>query len=360
MNMGLILVLSFIIAGALSALLTPVAIKIAPKIGAMDVPKDQRRMHSKPMPRFGGFAIFIAVSLTVLFNMREFGDKRIYFILAGGLLIYLLGIIDDLKNLPAKVKFLIEIAISIGLYFSGLRIEFIKNFFGTGHMNFGAIVCFIFTVLWITGITNTVNLIDGLDGLATGTSAIASLSIAYVAYRNGMFAVSASMLALAGATIGFLPFNFYPAKIFMGDGGSLFLGYMLATISIIGPIKGATIVAVIVPVLVLGFPIFDTLFAIIRRLANKRPIMEADKGHLHHRLMRLGYGQRRATLTLYCVSGIMGVAAITLSSGQYLETLALFGITFVMIYIFLTDPNHLKPQIKNPEEPGKAEEKKEN
>ena len=149
------------------------------------------------------------------------------------------------------------------------------------------------------GITNTVNLIDGLDGLAAGTSAIASLCIAYVAYIHGMYLASGAMLALAGGALGFLPYNFYPARIFMGDGGSLFLGFLLSTMSILGPVKSATIVAVIIPVLVLGVPIFDTAFAIFRRLVNKRPIMEADKGHLHHRLMKLGYGQRRATLMLY-------------------------------------------------------------
>ncbi len=341
--------MTFLLAFVLSLVMTPVAIKIAPKIGAMDIPKDTRRMHTKAMPRFGGLAIFVGTSVSTAVFLLQL-DNRITGILIGGMLIYILGIIDDLKNLPAKVKFLGQTVIAVIMYMYGLRIEFIGNFFGGGRSELGTVLCFIVTVLWIVGITNTVNLIDGLDGLAAGTSAIASLCIAYVAYIHGMYLASGAMLALAGGALGFLPYNFYPAKIFMGDGGSLYLGFMLATMSIIGPVKSATIVAVIIPVLVLGVPIFDTAFAIFRRIVNKRPIMEADKGHLHHRLMRLGYGQRRATLMLYGVSGIMGVAAVTFSRDLFVETAGLFAIAFMLIYIFLTDANHIMPQIKNPED----------
>lgn len=339
--------ITFLVSFVLAFAMTPVAIKLAPKIGAIDVPKDGRRMHTKAMPRFGGLAIFTGttISMTIFLTF----DQRIIGIIVGGVLIYILGILDDLRNLPARVKFMGQICIAIIMYMFDIRIEFITNFFGEGKSYFGVVLCFIITILWIVGITNTVNLIDGLDGLAAGTSAIASLCIAYVAYIHGMYLVSGSMLALAGGALGFLPFNFYPAKIFMGDGGSLYLGFMLATLSILGPVKSATIVAVIIPVLVLGLPIFDTAFAIFRRMVNKRPIMEADKGHLHHRLMSLGYGQRRATLMLYCVSGIMGVAAVTYSRGLWMETIGLFAISFLMIYIFLTDANNAIPHIKQPE-----------
>ena len=336
--------ITFLVSFVLSLLMTPVAIRVAPKIGAIDVPKDGRRMHTKAMPRFGGLAIFTGstVSMAIFLNF----DHRIIGILVGGVLIYILGVLDDLRNLPAKVKFMGQISIAIIMYMFDIRIKFITNFFGEGKSYFGVALCFVVTIIWIVGITNTVNLIDGLDGLAAGTSAIASLCIAYVAYIHGMYLVAGSMLALAGGALGFLPFNFYPAKIFMGDGGSLYLGFMLSTLSILGPIKSATIVAVIIPVLVLGLPIFDTAFAIFRRLVNKRPIMEADKGHLHHRLMSLGYGQRRATLMLYCVSGIMGVAAVTYSRGLWVETIGLFAISFLMIYIFLTDATSAVPKIK--------------
>lgn len=339
---------TFLVAFVLSLVMTPAAIKLAPKIGAMDVPKDDRRMHVKAMPRFGGMAIFIGTMVSTAIFLLQL-DHRILGIMIGGVLIYLLGVIDDLKNLPAKVKFLGQTVIAIIMYLYDIRIEFISNFFGDGKSELGAVLCFLVTILWIVGITNTVNLIDGLDGLAAGTSAIASLCIAYVAYIHGMYLASGAMLALAGGALGFLPYNFYPAKIFMGDGGSLFLGFMLSTMSILGPVKSATIVAVIIPVLVLGVPIFDTAFAIFRRLVNKRPIMEADKGHLHHRLMKLGYGQRRATLMLYGVSGIMGISSVTFSRGLWVETLGLFAIALMLIYIFLTDANHIMPQIKNPE-----------
>lgn len=337
--------ITFFIALAVSLAATPLAIKIAPKIGAMDVPKDGRRMHTKAMPRFGGMAIFLG-SMVSMFIFLTF-DSRIPIIMLGGLLIYGLGIADDLFNLPAKLKFVGQFVVAILMYAMNIRITFITNFFGEGNSQLGDVLCFIITVFWIVGITNTVNLIDGLDGLAAGTSAIAALSISYVAYIHGTYLVAGSMLALAGGALGFLPYNFYPSKIFMGDGGSLYLGFMLATLSILGTVKSATLVAMIIPVLVLGVPIFDTLFAIFRRVVNKRPIMEADKGHLHHRLMSLGYGQRRATLMLYGISAIMGVAAVTYSRGLMVETIGLAAITLMYIYVFLTDIDNTIPKIRN-------------
>lgn len=339
---------AFALAFVLSLAFSPAAIRLAPKIGAMDIPKDARRMHTKAMPRFGGMAIFIGTTVTLIVFASQ--NEKILPVIIGGTLIYILGVVDDLKNLPAKVKFGIQLLVAILMYAMGLRIHFITDYFGEGVLHFGTAVCFIVTVLWIVGITNTINLIDGLDGLAAGTAAISSLSIAYVAYihgdQYGMMIVCLAMLALAGSCIGFLPFNFYPAKIFMGDGGSLFLGFMIAALSVVGPLKRSTIIAVVVPVLVLGIPIFDTFFAILRRVVNRRPIMEADKGHLHHRLMALGYGQRRAVLMLYGISAIMGMAAVLVSRELYKDSLVLVCIAAIYLYVFLTDPNHKMPQIK--------------
>lgn len=337
--------ITFFVAVAISLAATPLAIKIAPKIGAMDVPKDSRRMHVKAMPRFGGMAIVLGSLISMMFFLSF--DERIPKIMLGGVLIYSLGIADDLFNLSAKIKFAGQFLIAVFMYALNIRITFITNFFGEGNSQLGDVVCFLITVTWIVGITNTVNLIDGLDGLAAGTSAIASLCIAYVAYIHGTYLVAGSMLALAGGALGFLPFNFYPSKIFMGDGGSLYLGFMLGTLSILGTVKSATLITVIIPVLVLGVPIFDTMFAIFRRFVNKKPIMEADKGHLHHRLMSLGYGQRRATLMLYGISAIMGIAAVTYSRGLIVETLGLASITLMYIYVFLTDINNSVPKIRN-------------
>lgn len=335
---------AFITAFVLSLLATPLAIKLAPKIGAVDVPKDGRRMHSRAIPRFGGMAIFIGATVSMLAFMTF--DTRIIGVIIGGALIYALGVIDDLANLPAKVKFAGQTMCAIILYSFNIRIEFLSGFFGDGVSYLGNVVCFFVTIIWVVGVTNCVNLIDGLDGLAAGTASIASLCIAYVAYIHGMYLVSGAMLAIAGAALGFLPFNFSPARIFMGDSGSLFLGFSIAGLSILGPVKGATIIAVIVPLLVMGLPIFDTLFAILRRVVNKRPIMEADKGHLHHRIMDIGLGQRRTVLMLYGISGIMGVGAVLISRDLNIEAMGLFAIALIYIYVFLTDATHKVPHIK--------------
>lgn len=360
--------LVFLTAFVLSLAFTPVAIKIAPVIGAVDIPKDDRRMHREPKPRFGGMAIFIgitaalAVATWVAMPMYEsyfaanfpgavFETQplaKMPGVIIGGVLIYGLGILDDLKGLPAKVKLLGQVACGIVVYAFGIRISFVTDHFALadGHIFFGGAVSLIITVIWIVGITNTVNLIDGLDGLAAGISAIASLCLAYTAYIHGAYLTAFAMLALAGGALGFLPFNFHPAKIFMGDGGSLFLGYMLATLSIVGPMKSATVLAMIGPCLVLGVPIFDTCFAIIRRVVNRRPIMEADKGHLHHRLMAAGMGQRRTVLTIYGIGAVMGVAAVLFSRDLFVETAGLVAIAAMYIYIFLTDANNWKLSLK--------------
>ena len=195
---------------------------------------------------------------------------------------------------------------------------------------------------------------DGLDGLAAGIVAIASLCIAYVAYIFGYYSSCIPLLAIAGGCFGFLPFNFYPAKTFMGDGGSLFLGFMIAALALLQPVKSTTVVAVIVPSLVLSLPLFDTFFAIIRRMVNHKPIMEADKGHIHHRLMQTGMGQRRTVLCMYGVCGIMSMAAIMVARNLYKETFGLIVIAVLYLYIILTDPHRRSPRLKNVDSEGKA------
>ena len=344
------LLAAFFTSFALALTMTPFAMQLAPKIGAVDIPKDGRRMHTKAMPRFGGMAIFIG-TMSSLIIYAGTHEKMIPVI------------IDDLKNLPAKFKFLYQAGVATLMYAMGLRIKLITNFFGDGALHFGTVLCFIVTVLWIVGITNTINLIDGLDGLAAGLAAIASLSIAYVAYihgdKYGMLVVCLAMLCVAGSCIGFLPYNFHPAKTFMGDGGSLFLGFMLAVMAVVGPLKQATVIAVVVPVIVLGIPIFDTAFAILRRIASGRPIMEADKGHLHHRLMDSGFGQKRAVLMLYGISAIMGMAAVLVSRELYKDAFVLGCIAVIYLYVFLTDPNrNVRLKAVNIEEEEKEEERK--
>lgn len=332
----------------IALVMTPVSIRVAHKIGAMDVPKDWRRMHDHAIPRFGGLAIFAAVMITM--GVFAWDEPRIRVAMLGGALMYLLGVIDDLKDLPAIAKLIGQIAIAVLMFSMDMRVSFISNYFGEGRLHFNTVVCFIFTVLWIIGITNTINIIDGLDGLAAGISAIAALCIAYIAYIHGATAgmpiVCIAMVAIAGSCVGFLPFNFSPAKTFMGDGGALFLGFMISILSIIGPLKRSTIIAVVVPVVVLAIPIFDTSFAILRRMVNRKPIMEADKEHLHHRLMAYGYGQRRTVIMLYGISAIMGMSAVLISRELYKDAIVLAFIAGAYLYVFLTDPNRKMPHIK--------------
>lgn len=331
------LLLMFLAAFAVSVICTPLAIKLAPKIGAVDVPKDARRMHTKPMPRFGGMAIFLGTMGVIMVFLEK--DSQLWGVILSGTLMYLVGVVDDLKGISAKVKLLGQIACAAILYCFSIRITTMANLlpWGPGLIRFPVVISFLVTMVWIVGVTNAVNLIDGLDGLAAGVCCIASLSIAYTAHLHDRMTTCSIMSALAGACVGFLMFNFNPAKIFMGDSGSLFLGYMLASVSLLGdtPLKSTTALATLVPICVLALPLFDTTFAILRRLWTHRPIMEADRGHLHHRIMAIGWGQRRTVLILYCISGVMGVAAILFSLDMYIETLALMIIAGTLIFVFL-------------------------
>ena len=327
------LILALVIAFVVSWIMTPICIKLAPKLGAMDIPKDNRRMHTKPIPRFGGLAMYLGTVTAILLTVPL--TQKIVGILAGGTIIFLVGIYDDIKNMSAKMKLLCQIIAALVVYATGTKIAFIQNPFGSGSEYFflSPVMMGIITVVWIAGITNAINLIDGLDGLAAGTALIASLCMAYGAYISGNMGTAVLMMALAGAAMGFLPFNFNPAKIFMGDAGSLFLGFMLASISI-ETLKGTTLIVTLVPLIALGLPIFDTAFAIIRRAVNGRPIMEADKGHLHHRIMARGLGQKRTAIILYIISGILGICAIQLGQGNSTDAFFLMVVAAAMIYVF--------------------------
>ncbi len=333
-----------VLAALVAAAVTPLSIFIAPKLGAMDVPKDKRRVHNKPMPRFGGIAIFagIMVGLAVFAQGRPHVDA----IMVGCTLTYILGAIDDVKGMKPIIKFAGQVVCASVVFAMGLRIQFITNWFGTGHMNLGIAACYILTVIWLVAITNAVNLVDGLDGLAAGISAISALSIAYVSYIHGWYFPTTCMMVLAGACVGFLPYNFHPAKTFMGDGGSQLLGFALAALSILGTVKSATLFVVVIPALVLGLPIFDTLMAIIRRTLRHQSIGTADKEHLHHRILRAGFGQRRAVLLMYSLSGIMGITAILYSRGLIIECLGLAFVAALILGVIMTDTGTNKVSLK--------------
>lgn len=331
----------FILAAVISAILTPIAIKIAPKIGAMDVPKDTRRMHDHPIPRFGGLGIYIAMLVSILVCVPRtegtLGTIQVRGFLAGATIIVIVGLIDDLKGLKAWQKLIGQIIAAIVPCYFSVRIFAISNIFTGGYIEFPSIISIALTILWVVGITNTINLIDGLDGLAAGVSIISCFAVAYTSFLAGRPETCELVLAIAGAAVGFLFYNFHPAKIFMGDTGSMLLGYCLATMSLIGvsSTKGTVLFVSFIPIIILALPIFDTSFAIIRRVANHKPIMMADKGHLHHRIMALGIGQRRAVIALYCISAIMGVAGILWTMRMRIQALILAIIGLTLIWVFL-------------------------
>jgi len=345
----------FLTALGVTLLITPISILIAKKAGVMDIPKDERRVHNKPIPRMGGLGIYFGINtgyiLAINLGLCDYAgvdDAELYGVFFGGTVMFIVGLIDDVRGMRPMVKLAGQIVSALIVFLAGVRVANIGGFIGGDITTFGGAVSLILTVIWIVAIANTINLIDGLDGLAAGVVAISTCCIAYVAYIHGNYHIACfTMLAMAGGCLGFLPYNFYPARTFMGDCGSQFLGFMLATFAILGPpVKGATIVALIIPALTLSLPIFDTLFAILRRLVNHKPIMQPDKEHVHHRLLRAGMGQRRTVLCMYGITAVMGTAAVLLSRGLKVETTGLCVIAFAFIYIVMTDPSRKSPKTK--------------
>lgn len=295
----------FLLALFVSYILTPYIKNIAFMIGAVDRP-DARKVHSKVMPRLGGLAIYIAFFLSVVASLELTRD--IVGILLGGTVIVAVGVLDDKYQLPAKVKLLGQIAAAAILIIFDIKIEWINNPFG-GYFYLDYLSVPL-TIFWVISFTNVVNLIDGLDGLAAGVSAIASITVILVAVQMDYYHIAVLTAALAGGIIGFIRYNFNPATIFMGDTGSMFIGYMLAAVSVYGAVKTAATIALIVPAIALGLPIIDTAFAILRRYNNGRPIFQPDKGHLHHRLLAMGLNQKQAVLLMYGISAALGIAAV--------------------------------------------------
>lgn len=299
---------AFMIALVIALIVTPAIVSLAIKAGAMDDP-DARKVHTAPIPRLGGIAIYAAFMAAVFFTVDM--TNEMIGLLLGGTVIAIVGIVDDFKSLPAKVKLFGQIIAASVLVLFDVRIDFISGPYGDLiYLEYLAIPV---TLFWVVGLTNTVNLIDGLDGLAAGVSTIAAITILLVALQQGFVLIAVLTAALAGSALGFLQYNFNPAKIFMGDTGSMFLGFMLAGISVIGAVKSAATVALFVPIFALGLPILDTMFAIIRRYIGGNPIFKPDRGHLHHRLLDLGFTQRQAVLLMYVISGVLGLSAIALT-----------------------------------------------
>lgn len=329
-----VLLFSFII----SYLMVPVSIKIAHKLGIIDNPdRDERRVHKKPMPRVGGISMVVAmlVSVITIFVLSFFVkldlDNRLIGYAIGAAVIAAMGFIDDLRTLRASYKFMFQLVAGAIIYVFGISIVGVKiPFIYPNFIDFG-IFAFPITLIWVLGVTNAVNLIDGLDGLAAGIANIAAISLLVIFIITGApIEVILLTLALIGATLGFLPYNFNPAKTFMGDTGSNFLGFTLSTISIIGMAKGYTLIAIVAPIIVLGVPVFDMIFVICRRLMKHQKITSPDKRHVHHRLLKLGFSQRQAVLILYTLTCVFGIVAITIVSGWVKQGILCAGIVVLL------------------------------
>ncbi|OOO00064.1 MAG: undecaprenyl-phosphate alpha-N-acetylglucosaminyl 1-phosphate transferase [Epulopiscium sp. Nele67-Bin004] len=325
-------VASFIMAFSIAYFATPLAKKLAFKVGAVAQPR-QRDMHTTPIPRMGGIAIVAGFMITLLLlsPMTDLLEPtQLFGIVVGGLIIFILGVFDDIYELGSKLKLSVQFLSATVAVLCGIRIEFLSiPFLELFDLNLFSIP---FTIIWIIAITNAVNLIDGLDGLAAGVSSIAAICLMVLSVYSGHPTAVFLTVILAGSCLGFLPYNFNPASIFMGDTGSTFLGYMLSITSILGLLKGYTIGTVFIAILVLGLPIFDTTFAIFRRLLAGRPIMSPDRGHLHHRLVDKGYSHKHAVVTLYGVSGIFGLSGIGFMTSDIRFVLAVFLIMGILFY----------------------------
>lgn len=326
--------IAFLLAFITTYVITPYTIRLSKKIGALDVPKEKRKIHNGAMPTLGGLAIILGFIVSIIYllivmsiekSLNLFGtDNYIYKLIGFFLGIVVLGIFcffDDWKGIPAYVKLIGQLISATVIVAFGIRMDPIY----ISHINTvinGEVLLNAITIVWIVGITNAINLIDGLDGLSAGIGVISCFSLLMIFALNGSPIISILLItALAGALVGFLPFNFNPAKTFMGDTGSNFLGFCLSIISILGTAKTYTAIVLIAPLLIFALPIFDTSFAIIRRVIKQKSlkaIFKADRGHLHHKLIDKGYSQKQAVLILYGISAILGLfTVILLESGVW-------------------------------------------
>ncbi len=318
-TMDINLTLSFLASFVTVLLVTPFVIKLAHKIGATDKP-NKRKVHQKLMPRLGGLAIFIGVFVGYL--VSGLYDERIYGITIGGIIIIIVGILDDIYELKARTKLIGQFLAAGVVVYSGLKIEFLSIPFVVERFDLGWLAIPL-TIFWIIGITNAINLIDGLDGLAAGISAIAIATLAVMAGLAGKELILTLCLIVLASTVGFLFFNFHPAKIFMGDTGALFLGYCIGVLSLLGLYKSVTLFSFIIPIIILGVPVFDTAFAIIRRILNKQPISAPDKSHLHHRLLAKGISHRNTVLLIYGFGIFFSVCAVLLTATTFIGAIVI-------------------------------------
>jgi UDP-GlcNAc:undecaprenyl-phosphate GlcNAc-1-phosphate transferase len=324
---------AFVIAGIVSAFATPLVVRLALRLGIVDNDGAERRMHDHPKPRVGGIAVFfgfsfalftvLGVSLASPSGLMPANDQfdaihRLVGLLFGGMLILGVGVWDDVMHMRPRNKLVAQIVVALISMLYGFVIPGINNPFdhnpGTNWVDFPIWLGVPLTLLWYVGMMNAINFLDGLDGLLAGVAAISSIFLFVIAVLHANPVVALVVIALAGAALGFLPYNFNPARIILGDAGSLFIGYVFATVSIIGASKTAIAVSVVVPLLVLALPVLDTAAAIVRRATSGKRITEADRGHFHHQLIfRFGLNVRQAVLLLYAVCFVLGAVALAFS-----------------------------------------------
>ena len=313
----------------------PLIKKVAIHVNALDIP-NERKVHKVPIPRLGGLGIYMGFLLGyILFGTMSI---RMNAILIGSFIIIITGIVDDIKPIPAKIKFLFQVLAALVVAVYGQIL--LKNLSAFGfYIEFG-IFSYVITVFFIVGIINCINLIDGLDGLAAGLSSIYFITIGIIIIGwTHTFDLDAMLtFIMLGATLGFLCHNFNPAKIFMGDSGSMFLGYIIAVIALLG-FKNVTVTTLLAPICLLAIPIMDTLFAILRRLINKKPIDEPDKEHLHHQLLNLHLSHRNTVLVIYLVDSLFAVAMLLYMLYDRVVGIIIYAILFIIVLIFIMKTN---------------------
>jgi UDP-GlcNAc:undecaprenyl-phosphate GlcNAc-1-phosphate transferase len=333
------IILIFFIAFLSSLLLTPIVSRIAKRFNIVDVPKD-RKVHDNPVPRLGGVALFLSFFAALsFFVMNKYmylavvaQDPRLPLFLIALTATFLLGFWDDIRRLSSGFKFFGQLFIGVFSYYAGIKISVISfPFIGALHLGYFALPI---TVFWFVLVINAINLIDGLDGLAAGITLFVSITMMVICLYDGRLLEATAFAALGGSLIGFLNYNFYPASIFMGDGGSYFIGYLIAALSIMGSIKNQVATAMIIPLIALGIPMIDTLVAPIRRFILGRDMFQPDKSHLHHQLLKLGLTQRRAVLIIYGATILLGMISISMVHAQD-EVAALVLIILGLGVIFL-------------------------
>lgn len=323
--------------------ITPFIKKVAKHVGAMDIP-NERKVHKVPIPRLGGLGIYMGFILGyILFGTMSL---RMNAILIGSFIIIITGIVDDINPIPAKIKFLFQIiAASVVAIYGKILLSDLSAF--GFYINFGNF-SYPITILFIVAIINCINLIDGLDGLAAGLSSIyfITIGIVIVGWMHTFDLDAVITFVMLGATLGFLCHNFNPAKIFMGDSGSMFLGYIIAVIALLG-FKNVTLTTLLIPICLLAIPIMDTLFAILRRIINKKPIGEPDKQHLHHQLLRLHLSHRNTVLVIYFVDILFALAMLTYMLYDRTVGVVIYAILFIIVFIFVIKTNIIINHDKN-------------